>query len=300
LSSNPDPKRLLLSVLPPRTLEREGKAQGAAPQPNPKVTLEATVGTLNGEELQLGQKVSGEEVYIVGPETNLTFTDAERKVIQANFIAENIVAVFLYSGRITTLAEILAERGWKGEGDSTPEPTAKRRVPRPPVIRELFSRDRTRLEGFLNPAPAVDRLLGTEVDPQAIVETFVRFAYRDSVPSGASSPLTFSAELSGKEGQTTLTIAASHRFSRDIEEDPVFSRALYLLLTRPPYRPNAQVNRFMITVPITERGGDPEFAWNQATYTPQPGTAPRKVLAPQEGLTGVVKSTSASVTKSQG
>jgi hypothetical protein len=62
LSSDPVPERLLLSVLPAQTPQREGEAQGAAPQPKPKVALEPTKGILNGREVQLGQKVSGEEV----------------------------------------------------------------------------------------------------------------------------------------------------------------------------------------------------------------------------------------------
>jgi hypothetical protein len=278
LSSLPEKRRLLFSVLPPQAPQGEG------------VTLEPTVGILNGEKLQLGQRVTGEEVYIVGPETNLTFTDSERARIQANFIAANVVAVFLYSGRITTQAEILAEMGLGVTEDTDAKLESKPRATRTVVTTVSSAPSTTRVrdvnsELFLNPSRVVDRLLGSEVDPQAIVETFVRYAYRDCRPDN-SGPLTFSAQISKESGKTKLIIETSYECPRSIKDDPVFIRACYLLLTRPPYRPNAQVNRFDITVPITTRGTVAEFAWNQATYAPQPGTAPRKL--PQEKPTEVV------------
>jgi hypothetical protein len=232
-------------------------------------------GTINGERVEIAQKVPGQEVYVIGPETDLTFTKKERDKIQANFIAENIVAVFLYSGRITTLAEILAERGRIGEADADGRSQSRRPAARVAVPwRDTKYRADTSL--FLEPSPVVGRLLGPTIDPQTVVEAFVRYAFRDRRPEDARRSLIFSARLDNGSEKPVLTFQTSSALPIPIDKDPVFVRACYLLFTRPPYRLNGEVNEFTITVPTRVRDKAPaEFAWNRAVYAPQPGTAPR-------------------------
>jgi hypothetical protein len=254
-----------------QTAAEEAKSDG-----NPSGPLSPVFGTINGEKVEIAQKVSGQEVYVIGPETNLTFTGKERNKIQANFIAEIIGAVFLFSGRITTLAEILAERGRIGEADADGRSESRDR----PAKVELKWGERmynTEARLFLEPSPVVGRLLGPTIDPQTVVEAFVRYAYRDHRPDYTQSALTFSARLDNRSKKPPiLNFQTSHALPIPIHEDPVFVRACHILLTRPPYRPNGEVNEFTITVPTRGRyDAQAEFAWSNAVYTAKPASTPR-------------------------
>lgn len=262
---------LLFSDRPPQLIQRTAQAISTPklPPSSAKASLKAVEynGTLNGEAVSLAAGFRDIPLYIIGPEAKLKISEAEQKRLQVNFIAENIVAVFLYSGRITTLAELVADTDRKLFGYTSQRSISQKQETKFIEFRptEYDLKD----TGFLEPTPAVNRLLGKTVSPRTVVETFVRYGFRGCFPD-SDRDLQVNLRLQVVQGSKRLSISTSHPFAERIDRDPVFARACYLLLTQPPFRASASDNQLSITVPVRRNVGAEasrfQFLWGRATH----------------------------------
>lgn len=76
-------------------------------------------GIINGEEVQIAEQLEGENIFILGPQSGITLTEAEKKRAGVDDIREQSVAAFIYSPKITSYAEREAGRIEAGRPGST-------------------------------------------------------------------------------------------------------------------------------------------------------------------------------------
>lgn len=263
----------------------ETTAQGISTPKTPPSSARASLqaveysGILNGEAVALAAGFRDMPLYIIGPEARLKISEAEQRKLQVNFIAENIVAVFLYSGRITTLAELVANDDRKLFGYA-PQATVSRRETK--LVSNTSTEYDLKETGILEPTSAVNRLLGKTVSPRMIVDTFLRFAFRDCFPASDNN-LEVTLGLRTCPGGRLLSINTTHPFAEPVQNDPVLARACYLLLTQPPFQAKAVDNEVRITVPVAPIAAtEPkrfQFLWTSATHQNIPGKIRGKTMS---------------------
>jgi hypothetical protein len=220
--------------------------------------------TLNGEEVPVASQLTGEEIFVVGPESRICFSAAERRKLQLNFIAENVVAVFLYSSRITTFAEDLTS---STKDDYQPN---KLMLPTATDLRAPFTgRSSTRRadswelvmqqssESSGTGRSSRSRVVGLQTDHEKVVELFLRDAFRGINVAPDAEPLLVTLSRRIVSGQELIEIASSQRPLCNLEPSEVLKRACSLLLTSPVFRPRSEMNSITYEIPprVSERSG---------------------------------------------
>ncbi len=277
-------KKLNLAPSPPAVNIPEAKSAIRQKESTPRFKRKDIKGTLNGKVVSLATQLDGEDVNIIGPECGLSISDEEKEKLQINFIAANIVAVFLYSGRITTLAEQRAaldfDRSSGAEQDTTEvdswDVNSFIRIPPQPAEHTLnvFDQQPPEIRAQMR------RLLGDRTVTKTIVTAYLQYAFRDCYPeisdgvSGLTPPLAISLTRQRTADGEELKIHTTYKMANPVFSDPLFCRAVHLLLTTAPFSKNIR-SRIDINVPVS-RG---RFNWSSAS-----SQTTRETLTPQEPI----------------
>jgi len=235
------PRRAIL-IVPPngglRGSENNGPGKKSTQSQSLPSNYRKVSSTINGQEVQIASQVNGEDVYIIGPESRIDFSRKERDQLQLNFIAENVVAVFLYSSRITAFAE---ELGGRQSGDlrNPALPTAKG------LKTQGASNNRT-ASGRLSVCQGEDvnarprsRVIGLDTDCEKVVELFLRDAFREMNVAPDSAPLSVTLRRTVSAGMESIELSSSIPPRYKLEPSESLKSACKLLMTSPIFRPGA-------------------------------------------------------------
>ena len=218
---------------------------------------EPVMGTLNGRSTAVATKIQNESVFFIGPESEIELSDVEKEQLQINFIANNIVAVFLYSGRVTVFGEDSASTECakapevsENEGSmplETPDTETKRRS----IVLQKQTYGLPQEGNTLGCTIEDIRIAGWQLDAKLLIEAFLRYAYRDCrVANPDDIPLQVEIVRSVDGKNVTFEVVTNYPFRNDITQIKAFNQAVRELLTSPPYKSRAKRSVFSVEVPL--------------------------------------------------